>query len=603
METVIIGAGISGLTCALELAKKGIKVIIYEIDKIPGGMAKSYRINNIPSEHSWRGYMSFYYNTFDILQQLKCNKIEHYSNDKLYTAEEVKLHNKHNDAWIIYRGYIYDITYFINKHPGGSLIKLALGKDVEKVWNKYFASWHLKNSNVIKRLTKNKIGKLQINENFTCKSTLKPITIDKLYNKKPKYDKLLEFKQYCNFIYQYSKFYCGNLRNKIFYNTSLLQNFKPKSSLYDNFVTYIAGPGLGLDLNNASIGHIFFYITGYIKNIFDKYAWFVTDRPTNEAFIDPLVELVKSYGVRINYNCQLKKINIKDNKITSILVNDQLIPIDNCVLAINPNMISDILINSNKNHDFDQLIDQFNKLRIINNQISFRLGFNKKIKFDKLNRGYVLMDSINNITFYTQDNFIKESKILDSNLRKKDKKIKSLWSGTCVQSYNSDNKNKFIKKIIDQFIECTDLQKQIYKNNNFYLTKEDIIYQEIFDEWKEINDRLVSIYPKFVNTYLNEQYKPNQITKFDNLYLAGAHTNTSFKIWSMEAACESGKIVANLLLNKYNKPLCKIYQHKPINISKIDDLLYKFGLPSIIDLIILLLFIIIIIYYVKKRGN
>lgn len=587
---IIIGAGISGLTCALELAKRGIKVIIYEQNKIAGGMAKSYRINNIPTEHSWRGFMSFYYNTFDILKQLKCNQIEHYSNDeKIYTIDEVKLHNKPDDAWIIFRGYIYDITYFINQHPGGALINFALGNDIEEVWNKYFMSWHLKHDEVLEALTKNKVGKLKkIVENFTCETTLTPIKMNKLYNNKPEYNNLTNFKQSINLIYQYAKFFCGNLRNVTFYKIPLLSIIKPNNYLYDHIVTYMAGPGLGFDFNNSSIGSVFFYINGYIKNYFTKDPWYVTDRPTNEAFINPLIELVESHGVEINYESDLQKINVNNNKIQSITINDEDIMADDYIIAINPNMISNILINSNQNHDFDQMIDQHNNLKIINNQISFRLGFNKKIKFDEPNGGYVLMDSINNITFYSQDDFIN------------DDVIKSLWSGTCVQVYNNMPKDQFIKNIINQFIECTDLQYEINKNNGFCLDKDDIVYQEIFDEWTEENNKLVSKYPKFVNTFFNETYKPNHKTKFNNLYLAGAHTNTSFKIWSMEAACESGKIVANLLLKKYNKPLCKIYTHKPMCISKIDDILYKYGYPSIIDLILILLIVCIILYILQK---
>ena len=598
---VIIGAGISGLICALELAKKGFKVVIYEQNNIPGGMAKSYRINNIPTEHSWRGFMSFYRNIFDVLKQLKCEQIEHYYNDddQLFTIDDVKKHNKPDDAWVIFRGYVYDITYFIDEHPGGIFINNALGNDVEEVWNTSMMSWHLKHKEVINAIKKNKVGRIrnQIIENFNCKSTLKPIKMNKLFNEKKQYNKFEGFKQTLNLIYEYSKFFCGNLRNKSFYQIPLIDIIKPKTYLYDHFVTYMAGPGLGFDFNNASIGHMFFYINGYLKRLFDKDPWFVTDRPTNEAFIEPLVELLKSYDVEINYGSTLNKINVSNNKIQNIVINDENIIADEYIIAINPIMIIDILNNSNQNHDFDQMIEQHKKLKIINNQISFRLGFNKKINFNELNCGYVLMDSINNITFYSQDDFISS---LDSN---EENKIKSLWSGTCVQVYNNNmTKEQFIENIINQFIECVDLQREIKTHNDFCLTRDCIIYTEIFDEWTENNGKLVSKYPKFVNTFFNEPYKPNQITNFDNLYLAGAHTNTSFKIWSMESACESGKIVANLLLKKYNKPLCDVYTHKPMCISKFDDMLYKKGYPSLIN-ILLLLFIVWIILYVLYKNK
>ena len=42
----IFGAGIAGLTCALELVEKGFNITIYEKDNLPGGMAKSKRVND-----------------------------------------------------------------------------------------------------------------------------------------------------------------------------------------------------------------------------------------------------------------------------------------------------------------------------------------------------------------------------------------------------------------------------------------------------------------------------------------------------------------------------------------------------------------------------
>ena len=39
----IFGAGIAGLTIALELVKKGFNIKVYEKDSLAGGMAKSER--------------------------------------------------------------------------------------------------------------------------------------------------------------------------------------------------------------------------------------------------------------------------------------------------------------------------------------------------------------------------------------------------------------------------------------------------------------------------------------------------------------------------------------------------------------------------------
>jgi hypothetical protein len=74
-DMIIFGGGISGLTIAHEMINNNFKVLLIEKDNQIGGMAKSRREkNNIPSEHSWRGYAPFYKNTFQILKQIPFNK-------------------------------------------------------------------------------------------------------------------------------------------------------------------------------------------------------------------------------------------------------------------------------------------------------------------------------------------------------------------------------------------------------------------------------------------------------------------------------------------------------------------------------------------------
>ena len=135
--------------------------------------------------------------------------------------------------------------------------------------------------------------------------------------------------------------------------------------------------------------------------------------------------------------------------------------------------------------------------------------------------------------------------------------IKSLWSGTIIESYSKGklynkeainlNKEELINEIIYQILRSKSLQKLIYDNNGIILTKDDIIYTEIWHEWKN-NGKLTPSNKKWVNNIYNQKFRPRQNTNFENLYLGVAHTKTSVDIWSMEGAVESGKIITNLIL-------------------------------------------------------
>ena len=181
MEVIIFGAGISGLTVAHELNEKGYKVTIYEKNSIPGGMARTFRYKNgVPTEHSWRGYAPFYYNTFELMKRIPLKSLENFSNQ--FTIDEVRKHNKIDDLWTIYKGDVYDITHFVQSHPGGkSNILRCAGKDVEEVWRSLGYTFHINNNHVISHLTEVKVGTLI--ETFENRAiTFKVITFVKTLN-------------------------------------------------------------------------------------------------------------------------------------------------------------------------------------------------------------------------------------------------------------------------------------------------------------------------------------------------------------------------------------------------------------------------------------
>ena len=57
---------------------------------------------------------------------------------KEYTIEEVAKHNALPSVWSIYKGNVYDITMYLDYHPGGiDILKPIFGKDMTELYNKY----------------------------------------------------------------------------------------------------------------------------------------------------------------------------------------------------------------------------------------------------------------------------------------------------------------------------------------------------------------------------------------------------------------------------------------------------------------------------------
>lgn len=80
--------------------------------------------------------------------------------EKKFTYEEISKHNKKNDVWVTYKNSVYNISNFIDSHPGGKdKIMLSAGKGLEPFWNLY--RQHLKPEILNDILEPMKIGSIQ----------------------------------------------------------------------------------------------------------------------------------------------------------------------------------------------------------------------------------------------------------------------------------------------------------------------------------------------------------------------------------------------------------------------------------------------------------
>ncbi|OBA20395.1 cytochrome b5 [Metschnikowia bicuspidata var. bicuspidata NRRL YB-4993] len=55
---------------------------------------------------------------------------------KVYTSEQVKEHNTAEDLWIVYNGHVYDVTKYLDEHPGGEeVIVDCAGEDATEAFD------------------------------------------------------------------------------------------------------------------------------------------------------------------------------------------------------------------------------------------------------------------------------------------------------------------------------------------------------------------------------------------------------------------------------------------------------------------------------------
>ncbi|CAH8460053.1 unnamed protein product [Schistosoma turkestanicum] len=77
---------------------------------------------------------------------------------RIITSEELAQHNcKERGVWVSFNGKVYDVTSFVDDHPGGDKILLGAGSDVAPFWSVY--AFHYQ-SHVLKILEQYYIGEL-----------------------------------------------------------------------------------------------------------------------------------------------------------------------------------------------------------------------------------------------------------------------------------------------------------------------------------------------------------------------------------------------------------------------------------------------------------
>lgn len=88
----------------------------------------------------------------------KSNLSRSSSTDKVYSIEEISKHKtKETGIWMTYKMGVYDVTDWVDDHPGGEIIMAAAGNAMDPYWNVY--SFH-KDEAIEELLENYRIGKV-----------------------------------------------------------------------------------------------------------------------------------------------------------------------------------------------------------------------------------------------------------------------------------------------------------------------------------------------------------------------------------------------------------------------------------------------------------
>ena len=503
----IFGAGISGLTVADELSKKGFDVCIFEKQSIIGGLARSSKGNvNIPTEVSWRGVGPFYHNMINKLSEIpyKDKSVFDYG---LIAPISFKVENNHKSV---------DISKSISFSDKIILTDLLLNFKMLNLQNRLFWS-NINASDYLKK-------RLTYDAWYVLSNAFGPfIGIDR---------------SRCS-MYQFLNFYMMVLIND-------------KKYVYHNEV-------LNWDLKSCIIGSIGPKGCG---------MWSLFSGSSSDVYFDPWKIKLHKQNVKIYTNHELLSIQHHNKTITSVNIknnNNNIINnknFDYYIMSLSPFGMTTVLQKSN----MPVLLETH--LNLIQDgphfQIPFTIFFNKKVNMPRF--AFIFGESPYNITLYFQSDTWKEN---NSNIKSCfwsgtacTNYTKGILFKKCISELN---KEEFFLEIATQIENSKPFQQLVEKYNfgknlTFFLTDTKWSTWSTFDFSK--SKGLQTDEPKWVNSTTNELFRPYTKTDINNFILSGAHIMNTMSLYSMEAAVETGLMAANSVLENFPQlPLCKIHYH------------------------------------------
>lgn len=546
MPVVVFGAGIAGLTVCHELLEHGVEVTLIEKNANIGGFARTSRtaFDNLPSEHSWRGYAPFYDNFVDIATRIPTGP-----NTTVFDAlsEPIEFLLPHDE--ITQRGLRPQPTIQDRITVGYHILKSLLADERRTV---YAAT----NFSTLVDGKISKAGKDQYIQMLGPGLGLDP--------KKTSLHHVTKFVE--NSLTSSShehKRPDGTAYAHQSANWHVMT--KPTSEAwFEPWLQYLLSIGLKLQLNTKLVA------------------------------IDTNSAQQRVTACRVKTQDLESQIGAEDTEFVFCI---------NPFSFREVLRVSGLESATPELRKCIRLVDEGP-----HKQISFVFAFDRQIRLAQKNQVFAFPNSEFIITLYPLDNFLEAGDpYFESDTRRHSlwggtvtvAYVPSRISGKRAEQLSPED---LLDEIYVQIFRSKELIREIETHNTYKVSDLQLVRSAIWKEWKyDPDQQLLYSEPKWVNSLQTYPHRPLQDSGIANMRLGGAHTKVSTDVWSMEGGVESGKKVAQLILGSTVK--VRIFDHSsPIYLRPfqlVDNWLYRSKLPNILDVLIIL-FVLCLVWLTMK---
>lgn len=324
------------------------------------------------------------------------------------------------------------------------------------------------------------------------------------------------------------------------------------SSKTETRVGKIVGPYLGMDYQHASVYDVLYAGEMIHNNSDPEFKFNITSLPTSHVWFEPWTDLLKQKGVDIKLNTEVTSVNIDRGFISSITVRDKLetylIQSDYYVNCTGPEVLERFIAPYQESlYPFYKTIKNVaeNGRQI---QLSIYYYVDRKIYLDNENT-LAYLPNTPWLLMVLPTGHIWGDEYMSRYCNPDIKEIVSV--GICEPYVEG----LYIKK---KWSECTQDEIKIeawyqlihdddFRKNSCIQGEVDninIIDFKMWDSFVYKHGKMDTHEPKWANNTNTAQNRPNASTPIPNLFVAGAYSNTTTGLYSMESAAESGKIAA-----------------------------------------------------------